>query len=395
MELLVVFVLVSIAGYVHGIYEKSAEGLTEVPTNIPSDEQLVDLSYNDIKSVDGELDHITDLQVLRLGRNSLTSCPNLRKIGQTLQTLALPYNDISKKELEGCLDYLTQIRALKLDGTFKQTGVPDFSSVGTTLTELVIGVNVIKIIDGQLDHLDHLSRLHIHGNRFKTFPNISSVGDTLTYLTLSFNSLSTVTGQLDGFTKLIRLELIGNRFVTFPNLDAVGATLKTLWMQGNDIENIPGKYLKSLTKLSKLDLSNNKLLELPDFTGPSHSLTSLKLNDNPIEWVGVSEMQALDGISATVELQKTMTYFLPKVCLGNATSIDLTEAEFDPCLCSNIWVKGEIDNGTLVLNGLNMNAVCDGAEEAWGLLATEELTQVCKPLNGTACNKGKLSQNTF
>ena len=174
----------------------------------------------------------------------------------------------------------------------------------------------------------------------------------------------------------------------FPNLDAVGGTLTSLNLKYNKIQNIPSERLGALTKLSALDLSNNNLNELPDFSGPSHSLTYLNMNENPIEWVGFTEMQALEGITATVSLRNTKISFLPSVCLDMTTSLDLAAGVFDLCYCSNSWVKQEMENGTLVLHGVNMDVVCDGADETWAELTAQQFKQVCKPLNETACDKG-------
>ena len=154
-------------------YYNTSNALTEVPSNIPSDAWLVDLSTNQISSLDGKLDHIADLQHLYLGLNRITSCPNLLQIGQTLKGLVLTYNGMSKEEVEKCLGYLTRIEHLRLEGTFRTSGIPDFSAVGTTLKKLEIGMNNIEVIGGQLDKLDELELLWLQGNDLKTFPDLA------------------------------------------------------------------------------------------------------------------------------------------------------------------------------------------------------------------------------
>ena len=78
MEVLQVVVFLNMMAHIlcQISYSNMSNALIEVPTIIPFDVDVVNLSRNQISSLDGKLNHIAALQELNLEKNMITSCPN-------------------------------------------------------------------------------------------------------------------------------------------------------------------------------------------------------------------------------------------------------------------------------------------------------------------------------
>ena len=346
MKLFVTALLMDVATvYINCIYVNSNNmpPLTEVPGDIPSAETEVDLTYNAISSLDGRLDHLTNLERLWLSYNKFTTFPNLAMVGDTLSYLVLKGNSISS-------------------------------------------------LDGHLGYLNKLRLLALHQNNFTTFPNLTPVGDTLDYLGIGWNYLSQIDpAQLVPLIKLTTLYLSGNKFKTFPDLSPVGSTLKLLNLNSNEFTSIPATYLSPLVKLKTLSIKKNLLSALPDVSGVSSTLISLDMSSNNIVTVGLAEMQVLNGI-AIVNLQSINVTSLPHICYDKPTKVELQGTSLlDLCSCNNTWLKKA--EGECALTLAVTDITCPDATKPWTQITHEELLCVCQPAELEAisdnCRKGE------
>ena len=83
--------------YTNGNYFRDGCGLTEVPTDIPSDAKKVYLENNQISNILAEaFSHLTSCTYIRLKNNSLTLIDAADFVGlESLKTLVLEYNSIA------------------------------------------------------------------------------------------------------------------------------------------------------------------------------------------------------------------------------------------------------------------------------------------------------------
>ena len=342
MMLLVIAVLLGEATIINCSYVNSSHvpDLTEVPDNIPSGETWVSLAYNAISSLDGRLDHITNLQVLMLQHNKFVMFPNITLLGDTLRNLDLSHNDIA-------------------------------------------GVR-----PAALSPLIMLTHLQLNENNIAIFPNLTLVGDTLLDLGLGGNGISEIDPALiTPFIQLKILRISPNNFATFPYLTPVGDTLERLYLHDNDIVEINPLLLTPLVKLNRLYLHNTKLNQMPDVS--ALSLNVLDLRDNQIHNVGLKEMQALSGIQ-DVDLRNNGFLSLPPVCFDKPTKVNVQGSDLQLCACNNIWLKKEVEKGNLTLDVTDVT--CTNATKPWTQMTHEELVSVCQPMEPFilhSCHKGE------
>ena len=285
----------------------------------------LDLSRNELSSIDGVFDGLESLTKLNLNDNQLENITSIT------------------------FRHLSSLRLLVLNSNNIRTISPDAFLGAGKLTNLMMKNN---------PNLQHLDRLDMRGCSFLNYLDFSECGllsiprglpESLRYLQLRRNHLTKVTADsfqectglnillLDGnqistiegdaFQRMFNLQqlwlnenqlnqvpkhlprslqrllLDGNQLTEWPSglfepSEESPPSLSTLSLSGNQIEHIDGSTFKELSKLSSLDLSDNRIQSLPRdcFSADNRFLESLNLNKNPLRQLHVESLQRIPAL---------------------------------------------------------------------------------------------------
>ncbi|XP_010875077.2 toll-like receptor 13 [Esox lucius] len=209
---------------------QSCNKLTELDL---SNNLLTELSNSSFKSM-------TQLDTLNLGKNRLSSVPNVIRNLQSLHQLDLSVNNINKLH---CSDFVNL----------------------TGLSILHIYHNKIPNIEGCVfQHLRDLKVLNIGTNKFLTLAGAFKNGfqQQLEILDLRGGLLETLSnGDFKGLTSLQSLVMYNNKISVIENgaFEGLG-NLINLHLASNKITRVlTGDTFKGLTKLKELNLSSNRI----------------------------------------------------------------------------------------------------------------------------------------
>ncbi|XP_029651540.2 uncharacterized protein LOC115224769 [Octopus sinensis] len=239
-------------------------GLISVPQTIPLNVISLDLSENEITSIEEE------------------SFQNVRY----LKYLWLHDNNIMNIE-EGSFQNLSNLERLSLiNNNIKDIKKETFQNL-TNLEFLYLEKNGIKKIEkGTFQNLANLNALHLDNNEITvigegSFHNLPS----LEILWLYNNRITDIEeGSFKSIPKLETLSLLKNKITnikngTFQKL----ANLRTLYLEYNKINKIENATFQNLANLKNLHLDNNEITVIEE--GSFHNLPSLEilwLYDNKI-----------------------------------------------------------------------------------------------------------------
>ena len=234
-------------------------GLIEVPSNISSSETSVKLNNNAISSLDGRLDHITNLQRLYLISNNFVAFPILSEVGGTLERLELGKNAISEID-PALLIPLVKLTILNLYLN-KLPIFPDLSSVATTLQKLSVSRNEITTIPAtRLDPLVKLAYLSIYSNLLSALPDMTGPSASLTDLNAQDNPYKTVGSKEMQALNGIKVNLGKTGFIALPpvcydkptQLDLTGSALDlcmcdNIWLKQEEEKGYLSLYMTDIT----------------------------------------------------------------------------------------------------------------------------------------------------
>uniref|UniRef100_A0AAQ5YY85 LRRNT domain-containing protein n=1 Tax=Amphiprion ocellaris TaxID=80972 RepID=A0AAQ5YY85_AMPOC len=168
----------------HRVVDCSSRGLTKLPSGLQHNIRFLNLSFNSLQGLDGQLSHYAHLRTLDLSYNRLDSLPpalprslwDLRAAGNHLRTLdkndtAYHWNlkvlDLSDNELERVVfinNTLLSLQALNLSYNRFWT-VP--TNIPHNLESIDLSHNyLVQILPGSLDRLPKLAQFYLHANRF-------------------------------------------------------------------------------------------------------------------------------------------------------------------------------------------------------------------------------------
>ncbi len=140
------------------------------------------------------LDQLTELEVLKLRSNLLTSFPNPPGPGGTLTTLNLDYNSGLGE-------------------------IPDFSQVGKALQKLYIsGCGISSVPVTKVEPLQNLTTIFIHSSLLTELPDFRPLAGTLRTVYLAINQIERVDDNiLNQLPNLESLNLAMNPLESLPN----------------------------------------------------------------------------------------------------------------------------------------------------------------------------------
>ncbi|KZO95643.1 hypothetical protein CALVIDRAFT_165556 [Calocera viscosa TUFC12733] len=265
--------------------------------------EVLDVSYNRIKSLDmtyGSLENLQQLKILRLHANVLSDLPasiqnlpllelrmDMNRLEQLpsvvcklhlLETLVLSHNDLLA--LPPGIGALTQLRVLALNGN-KLQALPNELRYMTSLVVLSLSRN--RVIDisviSTLQSLQHLEASHNFISSValpfpKTLKVVNLESNTFTRFNPTSKSLMmrAILRKLDlSQTKLSSLQF---DFGVFPDL-------QELILDDSRIGELPTSVIK-LERLVKLSACNASLKHLPDAIGDLPTLTELLVHSNDL-----------------------------------------------------------------------------------------------------------------
>ena len=290
----VVYLIVRCSLALGSSYVQEDAGLTEVPLGIPSTVTEVDLEENYISSLDGRLDHITNLEILELDKNEFTTFPTMDQFGETLLTLELDENYIS--------------------------------SVDTT--------KLIPLV--KLEYFD------FEENRMTIFPDLTPVGPTLELLWIGWNSFSSIDPKLiSPFVRLKELGIDGNQLKTFTDLSALGNTLEILWLNSNHITIITASSIELLRTLKYLNLRYNPISTIDSETmSVFNGIEDVNIDKTMLSSLGPADIDKytdLDIDQTQVDLCSCNHVWLKKAETLGSLDLDYDDVRCSP---SNKWWSG-------------------------------------------------------
>lgn len=240
----------------------------------------LDLTHCGLKKIEN-IQHLTQLRILRLRQNLLTS---IEEHGTGLECCSeLEHLDLYDNQLKTSTisvelfnRHLTKLNLLDL--SFNQLRHCLIGLDLPQLEELYYVNNKIKKIDaGAFDHLPRLTMLELGSNRIREIENLEPLVQ-LEQLWLGTNKITQIK-NLDHFVNLQKLSIQCNRLVKMEGLSHL-INLTELYLSENGIERIEG--LENLVNLKVLDVAVNRLRK---FENIEHlqQLEEFWANDNLIE----------------------------------------------------------------------------------------------------------------
>lgn len=277
-------------------------GLTSLPTPMPKDTLTIDLTQNNIDSLNG-LPNLPDVQSFRMPLNQL----RVVKGGDfeptpSLISLDLSMNSISKVYKHG-FSGLENLKSISLNGN-KITEIGLIFRNTPALTSLRLGNNEIEKIEEEnfdknimikLLDLSNNKITSIHGNAFKNM-------DMLRYLIVSNNPITTLSDLTFSSTMLsladfsnCQLESVpltmppsltdfrlGNNKISSINVDDFSniTRLSLVTLNDNQISHIEHRSFENLENLKELWLSRNYMVYIP--RGLPKGLIKLFIDNNQV-----------------------------------------------------------------------------------------------------------------
>ncbi|KAK9885913.1 hypothetical protein WA026_013789 [Henosepilachna vigintioctopunctata] len=215
--------------------------------------ETIDLSDNEISSLDGAFKSFKNLEHLHLENNL---------IGRITDTDFEKTNEMSYLNLSN--NSISSISSAAFGTLYK-------------LKQLDLSRN--KIAKIKLEFLSGLSEVYLAHNEL-TFESINSINRLphLEILDLSFNKLKGTSKIFSNFPSLVTLNLEGNNLILENDMFTNLTQLEKLSLSNNGIIHIPDLIFNRTTSLVELNLSNNKLESL-DYNDVFSSLTNLQILD--------------------------------------------------------------------------------------------------------------------
>ena len=321
-------------------YINSGNMLTAIPTDIPKTASRIDLSHNNINSIDDyDFANFPDLQAILMGENNIntvsklafvnsTNLNNIQLSGNKITTvsqLAIPglqLREISfHKNLLGTIspDSLTgfpALRSINLAST-GLTQFPNLTLVGDTLEALTISDNSFPVLDPALfATMPNLLTLQMRRCQltslpdFTLFPSNNKVRRILLGSDNIGGSMDYSIPILKNLPSFITLSLTDSGLTAFPNFSEVKNTLRKLELSRNLITLVQADHLSGMISLEVLDLQQNLLTSFPDVISLGLHATLTKLNlkgnnlvcDDSLNWIGPAVDQNLIDSVRTIDI---------------------------------------------------------------------------------------------
>ncbi len=353
------------------ISSNEIQGVFTFPT-LPA-MKIFNIKQNDITNIDVDaFNGMTNLKILRINRNHLTSLPNFTHIGTSLSKLHLDYNDLESLDV-AVFEGLSNLKYLDLSHNdivsinisyfidlhnLKYLNIDDNNISGTfnlptlaKLKSLDMDHNKITMLPGNIFYgMTSLQYIDFDSNEIVDFPNMNHIGCSLKRIEFSYNKIRFIDPScLMGLSCLENFDISANEIqgvFTFPTLPA----MKIFKVNWNNITNIDVDAFNGMTNLMNLEIAGNCLTSLPNFTHIGTSLTTLRLDYNHLESLDLAVFEGLTNLKY-LDLSHNQllgTFIPPKIP-------SLTKFEIDDNDIDNIPVQAFMDMNNLQYIKMNKN----------------------------------------
>lgn len=267
----------------------------------------LDHSKSNLVKIPDDLHKYTNLKVLNLSYNRLSSLPSSFGL-PALTTLLLSHNQLSDLSPK-LISHMPRLVLVDLSHNAFEALPKEFSSL-KDLKSLQLDHNKLTALF-DFSKLKNLERLSAEDNKIKHLAKVYNIHTaiSLTSLNLSHNQLEVIPQLPPSLhelllhnnllsdlpadslaactTSLRRLTLGGNQFSKFPASLYTLSSLEHLFIENNRLEEIgvsplSGLGINKMIGLRQLDLSRNALKSMPSILGQLTNLERLHLNENKL-----------------------------------------------------------------------------------------------------------------
>lgn len=241
------------ANEIESLPEEVFSNLTEL--------KLLNLSHNRFEEFPNVLSALSNLRVVTVSENDLTTLPaNAFEHNTELTHVYLSGNDISSLP-SGAFSGLAKLRSLSLAKN-ELTAVPDVSGLSRLLNLWLYSNRIGVLPSNAFSGLSNLRNLHLLKNQISSIESNAFAGlSRLTHLRLSENKLAALTpSTFEGLSSVVYLTLQGNDLTKLPDdVFSEMPKLSRLWLHANEIRTIEPDAFAGLTELEYLNISRNPL----------------------------------------------------------------------------------------------------------------------------------------
>eukprot|EP00002_Diphylleia_rotans_P000853 TRINITY_DN10455_c0_g1_i1.p1 TRINITY_DN10455_c0_g1~~TRINITY_DN10455_c0_g1_i1.p1 ORF type:complete len:889 (+),score=195.27 TRINITY_DN10455_c0_g1_i1:131-2797(+) len=269
----------------------------------------VRLDKRDLPKLPEALTLLTQVQVLHLWRNRLTTLPTtLFASLPHLRELWLGSAD-GGNSLSALPESIASLTGLSLLVAPQNclSALPDALGTLTLLRELYLWGNCLSALPESLGNLGLLTKLSAPQNKISLLPDSFGRLTMLRELWLGNsnggNCLSSLPETIGNLRNLTQLVVPQNRLTSLPESISLLTQLRELYLWGNQLSSIPSEVC-FLTLLTKICLYQNKISHLPEAIGRLVLLKEL--------WLGSDNGgNFITALPASIGLLQNLTYFAP------------------------------------------------------------------------------------
>ena len=223
--------------------------------------KLLNLSHNRFEELPSVFSDLSNLRVVTVSENDLTTLPaNAFEHNTELTHVYLSGNDISSLP-SGAFSGLARLRSLSLAKN-ELTAVPDVSGLSRLLNLWLYSNQIGVLPSNAFSDLSSLRNLHLLKNQISSIESNAFAGlSRLTHLRLSENNIAALSpSTFEGLSSVVYLTLQANDLTTLPDdVFSEMPKLSRLWLHANDIRTIEPDAFSGLTELEYLNISRNPL----------------------------------------------------------------------------------------------------------------------------------------
>lgn len=256
--------------------------ITTLPDSITNWTKLQSLSFssNNISNLPSDIGLLSNLQLLDASNNNLSSLPNSIGNLNLLEVLLLKNNSISS--LPNSFSNLSALKTLHFSSSVLTT-IPSQVTNLPNLEELHCSGGNLQTINNNISNLTKLKILNLNYNALTTVPSALGQLITLEELHLNNNALTTLPPSIGQLKQLKELHLNQNLLTTIPDTIGTLTALRYLYLSKNELDSLP-EALSNLVLLSYLVVDQNKLQSLPIGLANNFYYTTIIAFENRLEF---------------------------------------------------------------------------------------------------------------
>ncbi|XP_068189644.1 leucine-rich repeat-containing protein 69 [Antennarius striatus] len=185
------------------------------------------------------------------------------------------------KEVPECISRLTNLSVLLLKNN-SITSLPVELLSLKHITELNLGNNALKELPAVLGHLESLKKLYLFSNQITAVPPEAIGGlQNLVVLNLNHNQIQRLPPQIKSLKRIQHLSLLDNKLEEIPIELGHLTRLSEINLTSNNLSHLPHQ-LYQCKELSKLYVARNQLTYLPEGIGALVKLQILDVAGNKL-----------------------------------------------------------------------------------------------------------------